>query len=87
MLPHGSHLGSSGIQETEIVDLHHDIKSRHFGFGKVLPNRILHEKHLGLGMVDEMVDVLGLELVKNRNRNHSVCKRCEKGYTPVRLVL
>ena len=86
MLPDGSHLRSPGIEETQIVYLYYDIEPGHFSLGKVLPNHVIHEKHLGFRMIYKVMDILRLEFVENRNRNGSVSQCGEERYSPVGLV-
>ena len=74
MIPHCCHLRCTRVKEAEIVNLDYHMKAGHLGLGKIFPDNVIHEKHLGLGMIYEVVDVLRLEFMENRNRYGAVCQ-------------
>ena len=74
------------IKESEGVDSGNRLEVRHLGLGQAFPYGRVHKQNLGLGMVHEMVDIAGLELVKKGYRHCPIGHSGEKGHCPVHLV-
>ena len=75
-----------GIQKLECVDSHYREQSRHLIGAKPLPDDIVHKENLCLRMVDQVMNIPGLELVKDRHRHSSVGHRGQETDRPVDLV-
>ena len=74
------------IEKLEGIDLDDGMKVRHFGLGESFPDDIVHKEDLCLGVVHQMVDIAGLELMEKRHRDCAVCHCGEEGHSPVCLV-
>ena len=87
--PDGCHL--IGIMEDDGLSLRNrhnliELMNRHFISIEAFPDHVVHEKDLGLGMIDEIVDIPGLELMKNGNHDGTVSHGGEVTHRPVDLV-
>ena len=63
---------STGIKVLEGVHLDDHVQSGHLSLGQALPEHFVHEEHFGLGVVDKIVDIAGLELVQDGDGNRAV---------------
>ena len=81
----GEFLGS-GIQELEVVDLHHHGQIRHLFGQKAFPDNLVHKEDAGLGVVHQIVDIAGLELVQDGNGHGAVSDGGQETHAPVGLV-
>ena len=75
-----------GIQELEGIDLDDDRETGHLILGQAFPDDLVHEEDAGLGMVHQVMDVAGLELVQDGNGHGAVREGGEEADAPVRLV-
>lgn len=50
------------------------------------PCRTVGKKQLSLAMRDEVVNRIGLEVVKNRDSDSAVCNRSEGSYRPLGTI-
>ena len=74
------------MEELEGVDLDHHGKVRHFFGREALPDYIIDKQDAGLGVVYKVVDVAGLELMKDGNGHGAVGYGCQETHAPVGLV-
>ena len=86
MLAHVLALFGVGIQELEGIDLDDDGEAGHLLLGESFPDDLVHEEDAGLGMVHQVVDVAGLELVQDGHGHGAVGEGGEETHAPVRLV-
>ena len=77
---------AAGIEELEGIDLDDHMEVRHLVCGKTFPDDLVHEKDFGLGMVNQVMDVAGLELVEDRDRNGAIGHGRQETDAPVGLV-
>ena len=77
---------STRIQVFESVHLHDDVQSGHLSLGEALPKHLVHEEDLRFGVVDQIVDIAGLELVQDGHGDRAIGKGGEETYSPVGLV-
>ena len=61
-----------GIQELEGIDLDDDGEAGHLLLVEAFPDDLVHEEDAGLGMVHQVVDVAGLELVQDGHGHGAV---------------
>ena len=61
-------------------------KQRHGFFVQVLPSLVADKKELGFGVVDDIVYIVCLELVKNRNNYGTISHCCQKTDRPMSAV-
>ncbi len=78
--------GSPGIKELQGVDPDDREQPRHFIRAQTLPDDVVDEEDFRLGMVDQIVDITGLEFVQNRYGHGAIRHRGQKTYRPVDLI-
>ncbi len=54
---------------------------------EILPYCLIAEKETGLAVIYEMMDIVGLEIVKNRHHHCPVSKDRKKSHRPLRRIL
>ena len=74
------------IQVLQGIHLHDDMQARHLRLGQALPDHLVHEKDLRLGVVDQIMDVTGLELVQDGHRHRAIGHGSQETHAPVGLV-
>ena len=74
------------MQELERIDLDHHGKVRHFLGGKAFPDYLVHKEDAGLGMVHQVMDITGLELVQDGYGYGTIGDGCQEADAPVGLV-
>ena len=75
-----------GVDVVEGIHLDDDLQAGHLDLGEALPDHLVHEEDLGLGVVDEVVDALRLELVQDGHGYGAVGGGGQEADTPVGLV-
>ena len=86
MFTHLGQLFGSGVQELEGVDLDDDGQVRHLLGGQALPDHLVHEQDAGLGVVDQIVDIAGFELMQDRDGHGTIGDGGQETDAPVGLV-
>ena len=86
VLAHRDEILVLGVDVVEGVHLHDDFQARHLSLGEALPDDLVHEEDLGLGVVDQVMDVLGFELVQEGHRHGAVGHGGQEAHAPVGLV-
>lgn len=70
----------------EVGEQNHAHQAGHAVFVQVLPSLVAHEEQLGFGVVDDVVDVVGLELVQNGDDDCSIGDGGQEGDGPMGAV-
>ena len=68
--------GGAGNDEREVGDKDDAFKVGHFVGVDHRGNHVAYKKELGLGVVDDVVNLFGVEFVEYRNSNGSIGERC-----------
>ena len=76
----------SGIQELEVVDLDHYGKVGHLFGTQAFPDDLVYKEDAGLGVVDQIMDISGFELVQDGDGHSAIGNGGHKAHTPVGLV-
>ena len=75
-----------GVDVVEGVHLHDDLQAGHLRLGEPLPDHFVHEEDLGLGMVDQIMYVLGFEFMQQGYGHGAVGHGGQEAHAPVGLV-
>ena len=86
VLAHAYEVLVLGVDVVEGVHLDDDLQAGHFRLGESLPDDLVHEEDLGLGMVDQIVDILGFEFVQEGYGDGAVGQGGQETDAPVGLV-
>ena len=86
MFAHLAALLAVCIQELEVVDLHHNGQVRHFLRREALPDNVVHKKDTGFGVVHQVMDVSGFELVQDGDGHGAIGDGGQETHAPVGLV-
>jgi hypothetical protein len=77
---------ASGYKYAEIVYLNDTFERRHRTFVKTFPNYITYKEESGFGMVYDIMYLVRLEFVEDRNNYSSISYGSKECYTPMRHV-
>ena len=87
VLPRLHQFLAAGVDVIEGGHAHEHLHVRHFHLGETFPVGFIYEEDLGLGMVDQVMYVLGLEFMEDGDGYCAISEGCEEADAPVGLVL